>query len=416
MLNVVSVIGLGYIGLPTAALLARNGMDVIGVDTNPSVVETINRGGIHIVEPGLSHVIADVVAAGRLRAVVAPEPADAFILAVPTPVDHATREPDLEYVEEAFRSVASVLKGGDTIILESTSPVGTTDRMAELLAGLRPDLRVGGRGVGGCDVHLAFCPERVLPGRVLEELVANARVIGGMDAASSARAAEVYRIFVRGELQTTDARTAEMVKLTENAFRDANIAFANELSLVCDDLGINVWELIGLANRHPRVNILRPGPGVGGHCIAVDPWFIIAQFPRLAKLMRTAREVNDAKPEWVLRKVLAARDARLAGAAATVRVAVLGLAFKPNVDDLRESPACRIAAVLAGEDSLALRLVEPHIDTPPAALAGLKLFSLDDALRDADIVLILVAHDQFKGLRGKVRKEQKVIDCVGLLE
>lgn len=414
-MNTVSVIGLGYIGLPTAALLAQNGVNVIGVDTNQMVIDAINRGDIHIVEKGLSQIIADVVAAGRLRAVGIPEPSDAFVIAVPTPVKPGAHEPDLDYVEQAFRSIAPVLNRGDTVILESTSPVGTTENMVELLTELRPDLRIANSKDGECDIYVAFCPERVLPGRVLEELIANSRVIGGINAASATHAAEVYRIFVKGELQMTSTRTAEMVKLTENAFRDVNIAFANELSLVCDDLSINVWELIELANHHPRVKILQPGAGVGGHCIAVDPWFIITRSPEFARLMRTAREVNDYKPEWVIRKVLTARDKQLTVASEPVRVAVLGLAFKPNINDLRESPACHIATRLSREYSLELRIVEPHIENMPAILSGQRLYCLDDALRDSDIVLILVAHEQFKNIRGMLRKKQIVMDCVGLL-
>jgi UDP-N-acetyl-D-mannosaminuronic acid dehydrogenase len=331
-LNTICVVGLGYIGLPTAVVLASRGVSVIGVDVNEDVVTKINRGEIHIVEPDLDAVTARVVQNGLLRADTSPAAADAFVIAVPTPFHDG--KADLAYVHAAAASVAPVLKAGDLVVLESTSPPGTTEAMTAQLAALRPDLRFPNTAGGACDVHVAYCPERVLPGRVLVELVENDRVIGGITAECSARAEALYRIFCTGSLLKTGVRTAEMCKLTENSFRDVGIAFANELSVICEKLGINVWELIRLANHHPRVNILQPGPGVGGHCIAVDPWFIVEAAPEESRLIRTAREVNDGKPAHVLDKIKAAVDgARAAGA--KPKVALLGLAFKPDVDDFR---------------------------------------------------------------------------------
>lgn len=326
----ISVIGLGYIGLPTAAVFASKGKKVVGVDINARAVETINRGAIHIVEPDLDQVVHAAVTRGDLRATTQPEAADAFLIAVPTPFKDE-HQPDLRFVKAAAESIAPVLKKGDLVILESTSPVGSTEQMADWLAAARPDLRFPQHG-DTPDIFVAYCPERVLPGQVMVELINNDRVIGGMTPACSARASELYRLFLKGECVETNARTAEMCKLTENSFRDVNIAFANELSLICADQGINVWELIALANRHPRVNILQPGPGVGGHCIAVDPWFIVAQNPELARLIRTAREVNDAKPQWVLDQVktaLADCLTQTGKRASDITIACFGLAFKP---------------------------------------------------------------------------------------
>ncbi len=395
----VSVIGLGYIGLPTAAVLARSGCNVIGVDINADAVATINDGRIHIVEAGLGEVVADVVAAGRLRATTSPEPADAFLIAVPTPFkeDH---QPDLRFVKSACEAIAPVLRKGDTVILESTSPVGATEQMAQWIAAARPDLSVPtGRGGAKADIAVAYCPERVLPGNVLVELVRNDRVIGGMTPECSAKAKAIYALFVEGECILSDARTAEMCKLTENSFRDVNIAFANELSLICDRLGIDVWELVRLANHHPRVNILQPGPGVGGHCIACDPWFIVSSAPEQAKIIRTAREVNDGKPEWVIAKIEGA-IAALRHANDTGRqplVACYGLAFKPNIDDLRDSPALSIARRIATQANCDLLVVEPNVDTLPGGLDGARLVSPEDAAR-ADIHVLLVDHDEFKRL------------------
>ncbi|MNC01619.1 UDP-N-acetyl-D-glucosamine 6-dehydrogenase [compost metagenome] len=346
----ISVVGLGYIGLPTAAVFASRKKQVIGVDVNQNAVDTINRGQIHIVEPDLDMVVHAAVTEGYLRASTRPEPADAFLIAVPTPFkgDH---EPDLGYIESASKSIAPVLKKGDLVILESTSPVGATEQMAAWLAEARPDLSFPQTHGESSDIRIAHCPERVLPGHVLHELVQNDRVIGGMTPKCSALAINLYKIFVQGECIVTNARTAEMCKLTENSFRDVNIAFANELSMICDRLDINVWELIRLANRHPRVNILQPGPGVGGHCIAVDPWFIVSKTPDEARLIRTAREVNDSKPEWVLDKVKIAVAELLQKnplkTAYEITIACFGLAFKPDIDDLRESPAVSITQKIA---------------------------------------------------------------------
>lgn len=407
----VSVVGLGYIGLPTAAVLATVGCRVIGVDIDRDAVDTINSGQIHIVEPGLAEVVAKAVADGTLRATTAPEAADAFLIAVPTPfLDDRT--PDLRYVRSACEAIAPVLKRGDTVILESTSPVGATEQVAQWLLAARPDLTVPTVGGEGGDIAVAYCPERVLPGNVLVELVRNDRVIGGLTPNCAGKARAVYAAFVEGECIVTDARTAEMCKLTENAFRDVNIAFANELSLICDKLAINVWDLISLANRHPRVQILQPGPGVGGHCIAVDPWFIVSSAPEQARLIRTAREVNDSKPDWVIGEVLD-RAGTVSGVE-RVRIACLGLAFKPNIDDLRESPALAICSRLADDPRLEILAVEPHIDALPKELAGrAELVGLDHALSRADVALLLVDHAQFRNAHRLVPATTHVIDTRG---
>lgn len=412
----VSIIGLGYIGLPTAAVLADAGCKVVGVDTNPEVVNTINAGRIHIVEPNLASVVGKSVAKGALRATLSPEPADAFMIAVPTPFMN-DRTPDLRFVRSACDSIAPVLKKGDIVILESTSPVGTTEQMAEWLAASRPDLSFARPDGTAPDVALAYCPERVLPGNVLVELVRNDRIIGGMTPDCAEKARVVYACFVKGECIVTDARTAEMCKLTENAFRDVNIAFANELSLICDRLRIDVWALIALANRHPRVNILQPGPGVGGHCIAVDPWFIVNSSPEEARVIRTAREVNDAKPEWVINKVERAVSLIQASGELSrpVRIACLGLAFKPNIDDLRESPSLEICRRLAEMPDCQVIAVEPHIDEVPPALDGMVEFTdAVTAVRAAEIILLLVDHDQFRDLWAEVPDHAHVIDTRGL--
>ncbi|MDI9223090.1 UDP-N-acetyl-D-mannosamine dehydrogenase [Pantoea sp. EA-12] len=415
-LNTISVIGLGYIGLPTAAVFASKGKRVIGVDINVRAVDTINRGDIHIVEPELGDVVRDAVLAGHLRATTQAEAADAYLIAVPTPFigDH---QPDLSYVQAAALSIAPVLKAGDLVILESTSPVGTTEQMAAWLAESRPDLRFPQHG-DDCNVFIAYCPERVLPGKVMVELLENDRVIGGMTPACSARASELYRIFLHGECVETNARTAEMCKLTENSFRDVNIAFANELSLICAEQAINVWELIALANRHPRVNILQPGPGVGGHCIAVDPWFIVAQNPDLARLIRTAREVNDAKPTWVLDQVkqqLAECLTASGKRASEVTIACFGLAFKPNIDDLRESPAMTVAYLIAEWHSGPTLVVEPHIEEIPARLAQeATLVSTENALQQADILVMLVDHAQFRAIDASRIAQPWVVDTKGV--
>ncbi|HET9645919.1 MAG TPA: UDP-N-acetyl-D-mannosamine dehydrogenase [Burkholderiaceae bacterium] len=415
--NTVSVIGLGYIGLPTAAMFASRRTRVIGVDCNAKVVEMINRGQIHIVEPELDIVVHGVVSEGYLRATTKPEPADAFLIAVPTPFKEGFA-PDLAFVECAARSIAPVLKRGDLVILESTSPVGTTEQVSAWLAECRPDLRFPKWGTDGpADVCVAYCPERVLPGQVVHELVSNDRVIGGLTAQCAKRAVELYRIFVQGDLHVSDARTAEMCKLSENSFRDVNIAFANELSTICHQLGIDVWRLIELANRHPRVKILQPGAGVGGHCIAVDPWFIVSSAPEQAHLICTARQVNDAKPQWVVERVMEAVAAAEAARRATesdLTVAVLGLSFKPNIDDLRESPALHIAESLSQQLRGRMVAVEPNISELSGQLAGVELLELQDALECADVIVALVAHREFDGLKAFVKPGQFLVDAVGL--
>ncbi len=410
----IAVIGLGYIGLPTAAVFASQGLKVIGVDVNQHVVDTINRGQIHIVEPDLDMVVHAAVTHGWLRATTAPEPADAFLVAVPTPFkgDH---EPDLSYIEAASKSLASVLKKGDLVILESTSPVGTTEQMADWLATARPDLSFPQQAGEASDIRIAHCPERVLPGNVLRELVQNDRVIGGMTPSCSDAAAALYKLFVEGECVITGARTAEMCKLTENSFRDVNIAFANELSIICDKLDINVWELIALANRHPRVNILQPGAGVGGHCIAVDPWFIVDKTPVEARLIRAAREINDGKPEWVINKVHEA-VARSGRTAENLTIALMGLAFKPNIDDLRESPALHIAESLTTRLNSRFLVVEPNITEAPASLRAYSLVDANAAATQADIIVFLVAHKQFGAIALEHSMNKVLIDAVGLLK
>lgn len=415
--DTISVIGLGYIGLPTAAAFASRKKRVAGIDVNKQAVDTINRGEIHIVEPDLDALVKTAVENGYLRAFNKPVAADAFLIAVPTPFkgDH---EPDMAYVQAAAESIAPVLKKGDLVILESTSPVGATEQMAQWLAQARADLRFPQQAGDEADINIAYCPERVLPGQVMVELIKNDRVIGGMTPTCSARARELYNIFLEGECVVTNSRTAEMCKLTENSFRDVNIAFANELSLICAEQNINVWELIRLANRHPRVNILQPGPGVGGHCIAVDPWFIVAQNPRQARLIHTARLVNDGKPLWVVDQVKAAVADFLAQTdkrASEVTVACFGLAFKPDIDDLRESPAVEITAMIAQWHAGTTLAVEPNVKQLPSVLAGYaQLADTTSALRDADILVMLVDHRQFKAINPEDVKQQWVIDTKGV--
>ncbi|NYR12049.1 UDP-N-acetyl-D-mannosamine dehydrogenase [Pseudoalteromonas sp. MIP2626] len=406
--NTISVVGLGYIGLPTAAMFASRKKKVIGVDVNQHAVDTINRGEIHIVEPDLDMIVHAAVTEGHLKATTVPEPADAFLIAVPTPFknnDSEIPEPDLSYIKKASEAIAPVLKRGDLVILESTSPVGATEQMAVWLAAARPDLTFPGPESSytdtNIDVNIAHCPERVLPGHVVRELVENDRVIGGMTAKCSAQAVELYKIFVQGECVITNARTAEMAKLTENSCRDVQIAFANELSIICDRLDIDVWELISLANRHPRINILQPGPGVGGHCIAVDPWFIVSKTPEQAQIIHTARKVNDAKPQWVINKVkLAIADFLQANPTKTakdVTVACYGLAFKPDIDDLRESPALNITKQIAELHAGTVIAIEPNIQKLPQSLdkiCNIELVELSDVI--ADINVLLVDHKEFK--------------------
>jgi UDP-N-acetyl-D-mannosaminuronic acid dehydrogenase len=408
----VCVIGLGYIGLPTAALMAGRGLKVTGVDIDARVVDTVNDGRIHIVETDLEAQVHQAVASGRLTASIRPKPADVFIIAVPTPLSSDNR-PVVDYVFAAAGAIVPHLQPGNLVILESTSPVGTTEAIAGLIAGHRPDLRVASANpLGGeVDINIAYCPERVLPGRILKELVENDRCIGGISAECSAKARAFYELFVRGNCIETSARSAEMVKLTENAFRDVNIAFANELSLVCDRLDINVWELIDLANLHPRVQILKPGPGVGGHCIAVDPWFVVDSAPQESRLIRTAREVNDHKAEYVLEQVrtLIARHPDRP-------VSCLGLAFKANVDDLRESPALEIVEYLAEEFGERISVVEPFVDALPDALTGHGVTAqrLDEALASEAILVLLVDHEPFRAVAPAQLAGKIVYDTRGI--
>ncbi|WP_334049568.1 UDP-N-acetyl-D-mannosamine dehydrogenase [Alteromonas gracilis] len=411
-INKVSVIGLGYIGLPTAAVIASRGINVVGVDVSQNAVDTINAGKIHIVEPDLDMVVQAAVTTGKLKATLTPEAADVFVIAVPTPFKDG-RKPDLSYIQAAAEAIAPVLEKNNLIILESTSPVGATEQLAKWIKELRPDLSNPLDNASSADLFIAHCPERVLPGRVLEELVTNDRIIGGLSAACAQKALALYSVFVRGECIVTNARTAEMAKLTENSFRDVNIAFANELSMICDELHINVWELIKLANRHPRVNILSPGPGVGGHCIAVDPWFIVDSAPETAKIIRAAREINDSKPHYVINKIKQAADEFKRPV-----IACLGLAFKADIDDLRESPALDIAQQLAKQAVGEIIAVEPNISALPESLASLNitLMSLEDAMSKANIVVVLVDHSEFKSLSLEIIKNKIVIDTRGLIQ
>jgi UDP-N-acetyl-D-mannosaminuronic acid dehydrogenase len=401
----ISVIGLGYIGLPTAAMFAAYGKTVMGVDVNQNAVDTINRGEIHIVEPDLDAIVHKAVTDGKLKAVITPEAADAFLIAVPTPFLPIKTvgdipQPDLKYIQAAAKAIAPVLKSGDLVILESTSPVGATEQMADWLAEYRNDLTFPKTHNNSSDIRIAHCPERVLPGHVIRELVENDRVIGGLTAKCSEQAVELYKTFVKGDCVITNARTAEMAKLTENSCRDVQIAFANELSVICDKLDIDVWELISLSNRHPRINILQPGPGVGGHCIAVDPWFIVSKTPKQATLIHTARLVNDAKPEWVIDKVKVAiadfLQASPTKTAKDVTIACYGLAFKPDIDDLRESPAFNIAEKISVMHAGKVLAVEPNIEVLPTSLGRAELCTFEKASVEADIQVLLVDHKQFK--------------------
>ncbi|MFA1575346.1 UDP-N-acetyl-D-mannosamine dehydrogenase [Vibrio cyclitrophicus] len=414
----ISVVGLGYIGLPTAAMFASRKKKVIGVDVNQNAVDTINRGEIHIVEPDLDMLVSAAVQQGYLKAVTTPEAADAFLIAVPTPFlpienDGDIPKPDLRFIEAASKAIAPVLKKGDLVILESTSPVGATEQMAEWLNEARPDLTFPQTHNESADVNVAHCPERVLPGHVVTELVQNDRVIGGMSKRCSERSVELYKIFVMGDCVITNARTAEMAKLTENSCRDVQIAFANELSMICDELDIDVWELIALANRHPRINILQPGPGVGGHCIAVDPWFIVSKTPELAKLIKTARDVNDKKPEWVIEKVKVALSdflqANPSKTAKDVTIACYGLAFKPDIDDLRESPALDITKTIAEFHTGEVLAIEPNIQS--INYENIKLVKIDESLTKTDIHVMLVDHKQFKKIK---INDDFVIDTKGI--
>tara|TARA_B100002019_G_scaffold80672_1_gene69671 strand:- start:1715 stop:2920 length:1206 start_codon:yes stop_codon:yes gene_type:complete len=391
----VCIVGLGYIGLPTAALLANKGYQVLGIDVSEEVVDTVNNGGIHIVEPELDAYVAKAVQDKKLTAALKPKPADVFVLAVPTPF-HDGHVPNIDYVVSATRTIAPVVKAGDMVILESTSPVGTTERVEEVLRE---------EGVDTSSIHIAHCPERVLPGHIMRELVENDRIVGGTTLEATKAVAEFYRSFVTGEVLKTDARTAEMAKLTENSFRDVNIAFANELSILCDKFKIDVWELIRLANRHPRVNILQPGTGVGGHCIAVDPWFIVHEGGEDARIIRAAREINDYKTHWVTKRILEEVESFKKSNEREPTVACMGLAFKPNIDDLRESPAVLVfqSLVQSGHEPVA---VEPNLKCHKS----IALTDYHEAAKQADIVVYLVAHNEFKELPVK----GKVLDFCGV--
>ena len=394
----ISVVGLGYIGLPTAAMFASRKLEVIGLDVNPTVVDTINAGRIHIVEPALDILVRKAVEEGYLKATLKAEPAEAFLIAVPTPLKDS-HEPDLSFVEAAAKAIAPVLEKGNLVVLESTSPVGATEQMSQWLADARPDLSFPQHDDGFADVRIAHCPERVLPGNVIRELVENDRIIGGITKRCSQRSVELYRTFVKGECLVTDARTAEMTKLTENSFRDVNIAFANELSILCDRFGIDVQSLINLANHHPRVNILQPGTGVGGHCIAIDPWFIVHAGDKDARIIRAAREINDDKTEWVVERIISECERFADAEGHQPKVACMGLAFKPNIDDLRESPALKVFQALLSKN-INVVAVEPNLDSH----SSINLTDLNSAVSTSDIVTFLVGHDEFRGLSvcGKV--------------
>lgn len=407
----VCVVGLGYIGLPTAAVIARSGMRVLGVDISQNVVDTINRGEIHIEEVDLDGLVQGVVRSGALRASTSVAAADVFVIAVPTPfAKDGHHTPDISYVLAATREVAKVIKPGDTVILESTCPVGTTEQMRDLIAAERSDLRLPGIA-GLADVAIAYCPERVLPGKILEELTHNDRSIGGITPACAARAAAFYKHFVRGDCIVTDARSAEMTKLVENAYRDVNIAFANELSIVADAMELDVWEVIRLANRHPRVNILQPGPGVGGHCIAVDPWFIVHGAREQTPLIQTARGVNDGKIHHVI-----AQASAMVEASPNAKIACLGLAFKANIDDFRESPARLVTATLARRFGDRIHVVEPYTKELPIEFGGTgaQKIDIDTALETCDILIVLVDHDQFKHIPLERRASKQVYDTRGI--
>ena len=398
---IVQFIGLGYIGLPTAAVVAQNKIKVLGVDVNPKVVETINKGKIHIIEPGLEDVVKDVVKRGFFKASEKPQIADVHLVVVPTPFK-GNHEPDISFVEAGTKAVLPFLKEGDLYIIESTSPVGTTEKMADFIFRERPELKD--------NIYIAYCPERVLPGNVLYELIHNDRSIGGVNENSTNKAVEFYRTFVKGELHKTNARTAEMCKLTENSSRDVQIAFANELSLICDKAGINVWELIRLANRHPRVNILQPGAGVGGHCIAVDPYFITSEYPQESRIIGMAREINNDKPFWCAEKTKSTMLKFELEHGHKPFVALMGLAFKANIDDLRESPAKYIAQKVMESEQHHFMVVEPNIKDHSI----FKLTNYLEAYKKADIIVFLVAHDEFKAL--KYRDDKIILDFAGIFK
>ena len=414
----VAFVGLGYIGLPTAVVMANSGLEVTGVDVMPDKVDSINRGEVTIVEPGLEEALHAALDSGQFKASTEMPKADAYIVAVPTPFTD-NHDVDMKYIFSAAEAIAPQLEGDELIVLESTSPPRTTERMAKRILELRPEFRIDREESreSGPVLYFAHCPERILPGKAMEELLTNDRIIGGMSPEATRRAKTIYESFCQGELLETNDRTAEMAKLTENSFRDVNIAFANELSLICDELDISVWELIELANHHPRVNILQPGPGVGGHCIAVDPWFIVATAPETSNLIRTAREVNDGKPVWVVRKITEATE-RFDN---QPTIALLGLAFKPDIDDLRESPALEIAEQIADRfPQSTILAVEPNISELPHALAAagnVSLAEINRAVDEADVVVLLVDHKEFLGLdlqNTSSPKKRRVIDTRGI--
>ncbi len=406
----ISVFGLGYVGLPSAAVFADAGLQVVGVDVNQSAVDIINSGRAHIVEPGLDDLLNKVVGNGNLRATTIAEPADVFIIAVPTPFKEGNA-PDLKYIESAANMIAPLLQRGNLVILESTSPVGATEQLASWLKALRPDLIIPDLDGADGDIYLAYCPERILPGKVIQEVVENDRVIGGITPKSSALAVQFYKHAVKGECHVTNARTAELCKLSENSFRDVNIAFANELSVISAKLGVDVYELIALTNRHPRVNILQPGTGVGGHCIAVDPWFIVDSAPEEARIIRTAREVNDAKPHWVVAQV-----AKLTKEVEKPIIACFGLAYKPDVDDLRESPSVDAVKIMVAQGLGEIIVCEPFVEALPGALVelGVELVGVNAALDRANIVVFLTAHGQFKHISNAALADKRIFDACGL--
>ncbi len=411
----IAFVGLGYIGLPTAVVMANSGLDVTGVDVMREKVDSINRGEITIVEPGLEAELRSALDSGRFRASTEMPKADAYVVAVPTPFTD-NHDVDMKFIYSAAEAIAPQLEGDELIILESTSPPRTTERMSKRILDLRPDLRSDSDepNPGAPTIYFAHCPERILPGKAMEELRSNDRIIGGMSPEATRRAKEVYSSFCDGELLESNDRTAELAKLTENSFRDVNIAFANELSLICDQLDIDVWELIELANHHPRVNILQPGPGVGGHCIAVDPWFIVSSAPETAKLIHLSREVNDGKPKWVLQKI----QDEVSQLDKDAKIALFGLAFKPDIDDLRESPALEIAREVAeSEAERDVLLVEPNItELPPQmkSFQNISLTTVDEALEQAEVIALLVDHSQFKDIPAHLLEGKKVVDTKGV--
>lgn len=412
-MKTICILGLGYIGLPTASFLATKGYQVHGVDVRQDVVDALNEGTVLIHEPSLDILVKSAVGSGRLKASTVPVKADVFILALPTPF-RENKKPDISYVHQGAMAIAPCLEAGNIVILESTSPVGTTEQICTWMQEVRPDLLFPPQPEenNANQVYVAHCPERVLPGRILVELVENDRIVGGVDAHSTKQVTDFYRSFVQGTVFATEARVAEFTKLAENAYRDVNIAFANELSLLCDSLGVDVWQAIEMANKHPRVSILRPGPGVGGHCISVDPWFLVDSAPDLARLIRTAREVNDHKPEWVF-----ARIKKWIDKLNNPVVACMGVAFKPDVDDLRESPSLHIAEKLASLSNCRVLIVEPHIHALPPTLAqhsNVQLCSREQAMEDADILVFLVGHRQFASIQPEALLERMVIDVCGL--